>query len=858
MSTLSIIFLAWAAIAWFSGPFDNNFLDLFFFGIDPFIPFVLAILSALTALALLLLTKGNELWRKTTVWLKVNRKTLAVLLFILLGHFLLQLPAITNYRGSNVADTGLQGIAGYHIAEGKTRPMFAYGKHNIGTLIPHITAPFNLLLGKSAFYLRLVNSIFYLGFLVIFFALVKKLFDNKTALAAAALAAIPPYAIFDFLRYTEYVEILFWGTLSLCLLVRLLDSEQWNGRLFFWYGITFGVGYWAHPQMFYFITVGFAALFLRDKLFFARPAFLAAPFGFLAGGIVNVVDAYYHEAGPFDIFGQGSDLLGIIARVPEGIMMFFLHWPKYLGAQTKKGEDLFGFWVTWPIILLFVLCLAVYIYVCRRQTREALRLRSVNIGPALFLLFIPIIILIFSAHESAREDSAFNYMWPFWMIVPVTVSVAAVTCSKWKRIACPVVFSVFAGIFLVSMAIAHPVIFERELRHQVWESFCRDRGIKYFYGPWVRTYLNNYVTQEEIIGSSIFPKYQFEPYLPYQSIVDDASERPAYLFVPTYRHRQAAFERILQNLGIRYESSHCPLGRIIYGMSERVTPKQIVNLSRLPYEADFLGWDVHPVVAGDGKVCSLMLHLDVRNSGRTAWSSSGRKGFIELLAYSAGGRELRRQPLSLHVAPGETIRWRMLLSGREGPDPIVVQVRVNDIVISKGKKPLFIHLHRVESAEPISARELDATTESALRRLAEVEDYIFFSGWGATRRWSEHNVVRWSGARESVIGFFLEDRKPLRIAMRITPFRGSGIPIGPQCISFACNKGEPFTAVALEEARRVRIEIPQDSLKRGVNILTLRYLHTEPEFWPEKERAGFSYRPRAAAVSKLSFMSLTK
>lgn len=850
----AITFLAWAGASWFSRPFEQPFLNLFIFGIDPVIPFISAILCALGALIIWIMRTGSKPWEKALKWIKENKITLLLLASIILFHFALRLAFIFNYRGANIADTAFYGLEGYHIAEGKTRPMFCYGKHYIGSLIPHLTAPLNIAFGKCPVYLQLINTIFYLGFIVSLFALVRRLFDERIALLSALLASIPPFEVLTYLKYTEYPEILLWGTLSLYLISKMQERDRPTLRQYFWYGVVAGLGFWAHPQVSYFIACGLVVLFVRDKLFFVRPQVLTAPLGFLAGGIVNFVNAFYYEAKLFSVFTPGGDPWRLFTSIPQGAFIFFSHWPKYLGTQDWRGVELFYAPVTWIAVLLFAGCIFLSAFRAREQLIKIFKFKNVQSGAALFLVLLFVVLVIFSAYERANKDVSFNYMWPFWPVVVVTIAEGIYQLANANKTAAAVVAASFILVFLTSMAMTFPVLFDREHRLQMWEKFCYDRGITHFYGPWVRTYLNNFVTRETIIGSSIYPKYQFEPYLPYQNIVDNLSDKPAFLFVPNDKNRMLAFENHLENLKIGYRKSQTPMGLVFYDFSERITPRQLINLSSQPYEASINPPEVFSIKGRRDTASLRFVTITVKNTGEAPWKSNGTNGFIELLVFNGYGRVLRRQPLSSDVEPGNSIQWRSLLDTDEaGGETVSLEVRVNDFIINRGKEPIKLDLSSSLAPEPIPNKDLDVTRSDSFRRQAESVDYIFFSGWGATRIKPKGSLVRLSSGSLSTIGFVLARKQPVKLSLRLTPVKGRSMPQEGQWVSISCNENPPLKNIFLSKGSGWDVEIPTSHLNVGINLISLQYRRVEPDFWPDKRTPKFSFRPRAVAVEHMSF-----
>ncbi len=234
---ISLLLLSWTTSAWFSGPYGKAFLDFPLFLVNPLIPFIATILWSLFIFIIWLRRQGNIIRMRIIQCLNQKRKTVFLLCGILAFNLIvIQGHSILNYFGDHDSDSALQGIVGYHIAEGIERPMYVYGWHYVGSIQMHITAIFNWAFGKNPFYKRAIGSIFYSGFLLGFFIFVYRLFKKKTALIATFIAAIPPFSVAAQLRYDEFIGLSFWGIIGLNLLLSITHSKKDKWNYYFWYG----------------------------------------------------------------------------------------------------------------------------------------------------------------------------------------------------------------------------------------------------------------------------------------------------------------------------------------------------------------------------------------------------------------------------------------------------------------------------------------------------------------------------------------------------------------------------------------------------------------------------------------------
>jgi len=828
-------------------------MDSFVFGVDPSIPFIASIVCYAGSLLFWFLRSGIASLKSLISWLKSNKLAVIILIIILLLHFILQLTPIICYRGSNIADSAFYGLASYHIAEGKSRPMYCYGKHFIGSLIPHIIAPMHLMLGKSPIYLRLINTLFYIGFIIILYAITRKLFNIKIALLSALLAAIPPYEIYVYIMYSEYPGILFWGLLSLYLVVRILDIERISFMQYIWYGIILGIGFWVHPQTIYFAGIGSAILFIKDKLFIINPKIIGVPVGFVIGGIVNFVNAYYYNYASLLFFTSIKNPISILTDIPTRIYLFFSFLTCYLGLQNIRGRHLFGEYITILVYVLFIVCVIIFTYKYRNKIGKWFTLNKFDPGPSIYLLYIIVIIIMFSVYDRQRGVFAFKYIWPIWVAVPVFISVACYEIKALSQTASIFVFSIFVVIFSASQMMAIEISIEREGRLAKWEIFCKEQGIKFFYGSWVRTYLNNFVTKEEIIGSSIYPVYEFDPYIPYRGMVENADHPPAFLFNNQQAHRILLLENMLRALGVRYRKSRTTIGTVIHDLSEFVTPRRLLNIQSMPYRSAFTGYTVR-VTRRSRRTPSLrMITVSTMNTGEVTWYADGRTGFVEMAVNDVRGSTLRRQQLNRDVEPGEEVSWHILMDVEETIGGLInIEITVNSIMINHDGQTVRIDLENTSSGEIITARNLDVLRAKSIRRNLNMAEYIFFEGWGKVIG-SGRNTLRWSGSEESELGFFLKRIRPLRIYAQVIPYQGPGWTGEPQVITVLCNGIELPDLIYLFGPRRIYIELPERYLQVGINRINFRYRYVEPEYMRYRSSLIPNYHRRAIAIRTIRF-----
>jgi hypothetical protein len=846
---LSFIIFVWSCICWFSGPFDKPFLNLPIFECDPLLPFAASAVLLGVSFVFLLLADGKpfaDFFKRISLKRLIN---ILLLILIIAVAFLFQLPEVLLYKGSNDNDSSNNGVAGYHIADGLSRPMFMYMKHYNGSLIPHLTAPLHIAFGKSALYQRLIATLFFLGSVILLFYLVRRVYDIQTAFFAAVIAAFPPLNLYVHLRYMEVPGQLFWGVLSFLLLILILERDKPSPFLFFWYGVVVGIGCWAQLAFVYYAAAGLLALFIRDKLFFVKPGFFCYPVGFILGGICTFIDSYFNDWVIFSVFfGQATDLGDRAVRFLSGIMEFFKHIPEQFGLpDTQVISVNVGFPFLFHIAAaIFIVFFIVYMYYHRAELLKIVKFSNVNPKGLIFLILVFSMFFIFSVSEQSSPPSPFRYTVALWTAVPVIIAVGTMFLYRKSKL-----LGILAAVFFVAVAIWSNleeirVIAEREDIFEEWEDFCEEQGINRFYGSYWRTYWTAFATGERIIGSNAYHLHLM-PYVPYHEMVERSPGTPAFLFGDKYGESelQRRQEALLQVLNIDYKKEELSFGTLYYDFSERLTPKQIIDLDEKVFSARISEWRVKRVTGVEGLSELYLLDISVENTGETIWHADGRNGFIELVVLDEEGRELRRQPLIEDVVPGAGSRWQAILAPEEAAGKKVdLLIKVNDLLINEGKKSLEVGFESGGVPGEMPIVEFAAGTDSLRSTL------WFISGWGGVKS-DGGRVIRLSGAPASEVIFVMPKQKPASLFLRVAPAESIAEEYGHQDISIFCNGSALIGPVSIAEATNFKTLIPEELIRPGLNRLRFEYGHVEPEYEPSRNVSVFRFRPKAIGLTRL-------
>ena len=100
----------------------------------------------------------------------------------LLIAFAVLLRAFLAWQGwtPTNGDEAMMNLAALHISEGRDFPIFFYGQHYLGVLEAYIGALLFHIFGPSVLPMRLEMIGFYAAFLVVLYALTRRLYSSKT------------------------------------------------------------------------------------------------------------------------------------------------------------------------------------------------------------------------------------------------------------------------------------------------------------------------------------------------------------------------------------------------------------------------------------------------------------------------------------------------------------------------------------------------------------------------------------------------------------------------------------------------------------------------------------------------------
>jgi hypothetical protein len=163
------------------------------------------------------------------------------------------------------SDDAVMALMGKHIAEGKVPPISFYGQHRLGSFLAHCFALLSLVLGFSIPILRACALLFFLGFIVVQFFLLQRIFSATFASWGCLFLSLP---LGDLMKISldlaaGFSLVLFLGSL----IVSLAYMIYFNQRDDLIPGLAFSMGlaFWSHQMTIPFSTLAAFFIFLRYR-----------------------------------------------------------------------------------------------------------------------------------------------------------------------------------------------------------------------------------------------------------------------------------------------------------------------------------------------------------------------------------------------------------------------------------------------------------------------------------------------------------------------------------------------------------------------------------------------------------------
>ncbi|HYC54800.1 MAG TPA: hypothetical protein VEL28_07665 [Candidatus Binatia bacterium] len=479
-----------------------------------------------------------------------------------------------------LADEGVVGLMGKHIAEGRELPVFFYGQAYLGALEAYCAALAFWLFGTSFLSLRLVTFLFSIAVGVAVFHFAHRVYSVAVARWATALVAIAPMY---FLQWNLKAR---GGFVEHVLLVFLVMLAFWHFYVChrrdnvtaFSLGMVSGIALWVNQLVAAYLGVmAILLLWHRQDRRGWKPALLGLLIGssLLIGYnvvhplataralarkalVLNRVDVAERDdswaqrgaAERVRALGDGLDKLGIVFGVPPGEGVERLG----MSQDSKTGGPLAGMRRALFVLPLIVFAAGLWAARPRRGPGGWAGLHSDQ------LLGIFAIVTFLVGYVSPR------YMLPAYPIAAVMAAVLAARAGgPWRRpvhvaLAAVMVFNVASWVDAASLPPAAD-----EDRGLGLIELIRSKGIGACYSA-APMYHLVFASRESVVLSPL----QKDRYPPYSEIVE-AADSICYVFRDdqTTKRQHVAMQQLLERHQVRYEQAQVGPYRVLYGFEPR-------------------------------------------------------------------------------------------------------------------------------------------------------------------------------------------------------------------------------------------------------------------------------------------------
>jgi hypothetical protein len=457
----------------------------------------------------------------------------AGLLLVGLG---LRLAIIASPLGEIDGDEAVVGLMARHIAFLGERPVFYWGQPYLGSLEAFSAAPLFKVFNSSTALLKLLPSLYSLGFLLLSVLLARNVFGAQVALATGLYLALPPsmWAVWSTKARGGYAEVLCLG--EALLLVSLVLAERRGARLGLLWGVIAGLAIWTHLLAAVYVVPALAYIALRRRTQWSLRELAPVSIGALAGAAPLLLDNLITGWRSLAALTQAPDLP---LDIPAQLVRFFrVGVPVLLGlGQPTTSETMFDAdWGLRPAGHLSIALLAVAIVTLAvvrwLPTIKALVRGESGAAPALLVFVALAVPPAVAGTRFGFFVSEPRYALPLYSTVPLLMGALwwLRPALRWAAVAALV------GLNVWSLLSTDPRLWRPEdapdstaaTRAQLVDALVREDRHQMYTDYWIG-YPVMFETRETVLAYVI--SGGFNRYLPPADNVQ-RTPNPAWVFVP--------------------------------------------------------------------------------------------------------------------------------------------------------------------------------------------------------------------------------------------------------------------------------------------------------------------------------------
>jgi len=419
----AIAILAYVAllIRWFNDPGLLGEGSMRAHGVAPLVAFLLA---AIIAIAVVRRDRWAAMRAEITAAWGMPRAEVVALVAVLVVSFLFQLPTILYPAGLQHGDAAINGLMALHIAEGRVAPAFYYGQQFMGTLFSHLLGLLFVLTGPWVGGMALLTWVFYAGFLVATYLLVRQASVPSVAWVTALWLAIPPSTLLITLAQSEYAQLLLLSSLAWVIVAArlggVLKDDGWWGIA----GFVLGLAFWAYAVA----VIALAAVAVSLPFILGRRQLAGAAWRLAAGFLLGLAPGlvgwgtnlprfveWFLNVGGRD---AGTTLIEVGTRISRDFLGNLL-----FGADLLVGLPA---WAAWSLITVVTFAVGWIVVHGIRYRRQSDRPDD-EVGRRRLAAALPLaLFVVFQLTLLARQgqlDMPVRYVVPIYLGLPAVVAI---------------------------------------------------------------------------------------------------------------------------------------------------------------------------------------------------------------------------------------------------------------------------------------------------------------------------------------------------------------------------------------------------------------------------------------------------
>lgn len=416
-------------------------------------------------------------------------------------------------------DEAWPALMGLHVLKGEF-PVFYWGQNYMGSLQAFFDAFMFMLFGINTFAARIYPLFFSFIYLAAACLLARRVYNRNTAFTTLSLLVIPiPYLTMAGILSVppEYLALTAMGSCALLLLADITlrqNIQKLPLKRLLLLGFLLGFMFWLHIVAISFIVVALLFIFLRDKLFFIRPAFLGTVACFFIGGLPFWWFNFTHTFVTFtDMAGTGDwRSARELCRALFGISLHFMTGMKVMlyGDSSRFVSLPFFMAVTLGIIW----CLAIILVIWKhfRGMLKWLKFYPTGADGTAILLALAVLTLYLFCRSERSSWSDVRFILPIMSVLPVLLASGLEHIRHKSRIAFVVllVFIIMAqawGNILLAHAWGNADVVGRKLElpdTTPLHRFLDEHGITRAYAHYWISYRITFESRERLICAEPF------------------------------------------------------------------------------------------------------------------------------------------------------------------------------------------------------------------------------------------------------------------------------------------------------------------------------------------------------------------